>query len=245
MGSKYKYDKARPWIVEIAVPTCRLKKKVPFRLLELPAELRNRIYEYIALEYDIVLSPRANGRLATSSPLAKVSHQVREEYLGLLYVTAPTIRVPLTDWNFAHVIKFFNTLSQRELNALPTVGRPSSRCLHINVKMTSACGANPEELQRWLKRRQDPTKKGFNIDVSYSAHGKRSGPYSYFLGPGTWRPRWHTSSYPHPLSPVGKMYENMIQKLQSTLPAGRIREEVEKIAIALQNVSGPSISGRY
>ena len=208
-------------------------------ILEMPPEIRNQIYEFVALHYDVILHPRSNGKLATASPLCRVSHQVRGEYLGILYIEAPEIKACVKDFNFGHVIKFFNNLSERELNALPTINQPSLRHLQINVDLTDACGESPDELRRWLRRCQNPTKKGTTIDASYVVRGRRGGPQRYW--DGAWNYTLYTSRDPHPLSPVGKVYKGLRHSID-WLPEGRTRDEAEKIFDALGRVSGPNIT---
>lgn len=106
------------------------------RLLDLPAELRNRIYEYVAVNSGAELAPRTRGKLVTKTALGQVSKQVRNEFLAVLYVSVPTIKAHVFDFDFAHIVTFLNKLSDRELSALPTLSIPTHRklCVHIEVR---------------------------------------------------------------------------------------------------------------
>jgi len=151
-------------------------------LLQLPAELRNDIYEYIAVDACAELHPRTRGKLASRSTLCRVSKQVRDEYHAVLYMTTPYIKAHVKDFDFGHIVTFLNKLSDRELNALPTLSIPTQRKLHIHTHITEACPGNPEGLQKWLLRCQHPTKKGTRIDVDYTVEGRKSINRFWFAG---------------------------------------------------------------
>lgn len=201
----------------------------PCKLFELPAELRNKIYEYVALDSKAVLHFKRRGKLATSSALIRTARQINDEYFGMLYVTAPEIRATVKDFDFGHIITFFNTLSERELNALPTLNKPTSRKLLIRVEVTEICPAYPDSLHRWLRRCQNTTKKGTNIDVQYSLTGNRDftrgaiRPFAWGMQPQIREP----ASY----SPVGKVYDSL-QKRIDYVADKRILTEMNKIANA-------------
>ena len=58
----------------------------PFRLLELPAEIRNYIYELALVEDSpIVIDPALKKAQASQPPLIRVSRQIRQETLSLFY----------------------------------------------------------------------------------------------------------------------------------------------------------------
>ena len=66
-------------------------------LLNLPPELRNEIYSYCTHDADAKLHPRCRGKLLTTSPLSRVSRQVREEYMAVSYVSTSSIRALVKD----------------------------------------------------------------------------------------------------------------------------------------------------
>jgi len=142
--------------------------------LELPAELRNAVYEYVAIDACGALHRRTRGKLASRTALCRVSKQVRDEYHAVLYMTTPYIEAHVKDFDFGHIVTFLNKLSDRELNALPTSTIPTHRKLRVHIRITQACPHNPEGLQKWLLRRQHPTKKGTRIEVEYTTEGRKS-----------------------------------------------------------------------
>lgn len=157
----------------IAAPTDAATSEGSSRLLDLPAELRNRIYEFVALDSGAVLSPRTRGKLAPKTALCRVSKQVRDELLAVLYVSALIIKAHVFDFD-AHIVTFLNKLSERELSALPTLDNPTQRKLCVHIEVRTGCPRNPEGLRRWLFRCQHPTKKGTQIDVEYDFSVKLS-----------------------------------------------------------------------
>ena len=204
-----------------------------FPFLKLPAELRNTVYEYVVHDAGAVLRPKGYGRLASRSAICRVSRQVHDEYLSVVYVSAPEIRAYVTNFNFAHIIKFLNQLSNRELSALPTLNIPSERRLLIDIDVTETCPANPEELHRWLLRCEHPTKKGTNINASYVVRGVRVIPRihrSIFMNLTL---AFHHPPNLNPQSPVGRVHTSVTHAM-GQIPAGRLLTEMEKIRDALR-----------
>ena len=144
--------------------------KTPSNFLDLPAELRNNIYEYDIHNTKTTLPRKARGRLVSDSPSTRVSRQIREEFQGILYAAAPTIQAKVTDLNFGHMIRFFNTVSDHDLSSLPKILDRSVPVLDIQLHFTDSCSANPEGLLRWLLRSEKPSKRGTKVDTSYSSH---------------------------------------------------------------------------
>ena len=125
---------------QIHIPRCAF--------LDLPPELRNKIYEYVAIESVTVLHPCARGKLSNSSPLCRLSRQVHDEFMDMLHTAAPEIKALVKDFNFSHVIRFLHRLSDRELDTLPTLDKPSLRRFVIELEVTSSGIKNPEGLLR-------------------------------------------------------------------------------------------------
>ena len=138
-------------------------------LLSLPAELRNKVYEHVASYSDTGLRIGATV-LASSSALPEVSKQVRDEFLAQVFLTAPTIRVLVRNFDFSHIVTFFNRLSDSELRALPTTNLPTDRKMTIEITITNAIWYHTEGLFRGLRRLDHPTKKGTSVDVSHKVH---------------------------------------------------------------------------
>ena len=136
----------------------RSKQTQPFRLLDLPAELRNDIYEKIAKEETAHLNKMSRGNLGCSSALPYISRQVRDEFLVILTLVAPGITTTVSDWDFTHIVRFLNRLSDAELKAMPTVKQSSSRKMNIWLRITCHPQHNMDLLTRWLNRMTHPTK---------------------------------------------------------------------------------------
>lgn len=147
------------------------KSDKPFPLLDLPAELRNNIYEKVLENQPkVYLSKRTRGNLASQSALARVSRQVRNEFLPVMYLCAGEIIASVQNFDFRHIVTFLNRLSDKEMTAL--VETPSSRKMKIELTFTSSFRSNrfSEEfalLHRWINRLEHPTKRGTKIDATY------------------------------------------------------------------------------
>ncbi|KAK3648189.1 hypothetical protein LTR56_007601 [Elasticomyces elasticus] len=189
---------------------------VPFRFLELAAELRAAIYEYSALHSTAILRPNHGGRLLSNSPLARVSHQVRDEYAAAVYLAAPVITADIFNLNFTHLVTFINKLSDRELRVLPSLDVPSSREILVKVHLTGKTVPQLEMLNRWLLRCGHPTKKGTNIKVTYMVFGQSVFNNTYYpygeICRSSWNAAWSLAVYggmgppPHIGTPVGDVY---------------------------------------
>ena len=147
-------------------------------LLELPAELRNHVYEEVAKDSGAILHPRGGGNLVSRSNLSRVSRQVRREYQSVLTLCATPIEAVVRDFDFTHVVRFLNRLSARELDTISGVTARSQRVIVIGLRLSENCPRNPEKLHSWLLRREDLAKNGSEIDFVYkgvrppgNAHG--------------------------------------------------------------------------
>ncbi|TKA64810.1 hypothetical protein B0A55_10549 [Friedmanniomyces simplex] len=227
----------------------------PTPFLDLPAELHNSIYEYSALHYSAVLRPKARGRLLTNTPLTRVSHQIRAEYAAILFLAAPTITAHIHDLDFSHLVTFLNQLSDRELNALPSLTVPTARQILAELHITRNDSPGTDALHSWLLRCEHPTKKGTNIKMSYVVHGRHvfipsAGgtpdsrsyrlPTSLLAAGGTRGPP------PHIDTPVGDLYWSQKAALgrmeEAEMGEGRVYEELRKVVAALK-VPRPLVSG--
>ncbi|KAK1057275.1 hypothetical protein LTR74_014261 [Friedmanniomyces endolithicus] len=148
------------------------------RFPTLPAELRNAVYEYSALHCTAVLCPNARGKLLSNSPLMAVSLQVRAEFAVALHLTAPVITARVENLDFSHLVTFLNQTSDRELRALPSVTNASERRIKVELRMVGRgwvpCCLNwldLDSLHRWLLRCEHPTKRGADLEVSYTVLG--------------------------------------------------------------------------
>ncbi|KAK3110216.1 hypothetical protein LTR53_015717 [Teratosphaeriaceae sp. CCFEE 6253] len=125
--------------------------KTDISFLGLPPELRYSINEY-TMNTKAVLRPQAPGRLLGQSPLLRVSRQLREEAASVMYLMTPRITAHVKNLNFFHIVTFFNRLSERESNALPSLTALSDRKIQVKIHITDACRSNPNLLHRWLRR---------------------------------------------------------------------------------------------
>lgn len=160
----------------------KAKRVVGCPLLDLPPELRNEIYEYVAASSgDVhVLDSRRCGKLITNASLGRVSRQVRDEFMAAVCLCAPKITARVKDFDLDHVAVFFDGLSRQQLDSF-TAGRPTEgpgrrvvgaeRSLEIKLQVTGECPDQPESLQPWLVRLGDPTGRGSKIKLSYSHSG--------------------------------------------------------------------------
>ncbi|KAK4551821.1 hypothetical protein LTR86_010907 [Recurvomyces mirabilis] len=218
-----------------------------FPILDLPAELRNAIYEYAALNATAVVRSNVRGKVLSNSPLTRVSHQIREEYSSMLLLTAPTITAHVKDLDFAHIVTLLNRLSDQELRALPSTNLPSGRSIRINLHITQTCSPHSDALMRWLIRLEHPTKRGTNLNITYRAigihHSDDLDQNWTPLNPGfiAWRAtRW---AVPQEGSPVGTVYralQKMLERVEKDESAGRIKGELKKIIRALRFSAPPA-----
>ncbi|SMY20496.1 unnamed protein product [Zymoseptoria tritici ST99CH_1A5] len=147
------------------------KPRSTFPFLSLPPELRDLVYQQIAGSTPVTLpGPPRKCKLVGRSSLLSTSRQIRDEFLGVLDTHATPIMTTVVDFNFSHIIRFLDHLSDRELHALPTVDAPSSRQFCIRLVINERCPPNPEGLQAWLLRCENPDKKGSQVATKYILH---------------------------------------------------------------------------
>lgn len=118
---------------------------------DLPAELRNVVYELVTINTTLSLPARKKQqKLAPQvSGLLLASRQCRKEYLPLLYSTAP-VGVDVKDFDFGNVIRVISGLYSTELKAL----RENPK-LVIRLQTQNCTRENLNNLRRWLIRRGD------------------------------------------------------------------------------------------
>lgn len=150
----------------------------PFRLLDLAPEIRNNIYACVMeQEPQAYFKPASSSKLYCKSSLARVNRQVREEFTSLLPTTG--IVAEVKDFNFGHVITFFNKLDEVHLKALPTrenIGIRARNSMTIELTITKKSfweGKSWRDLQRWLNRLEDPAKKGGDVAITYHLNNSR------------------------------------------------------------------------
>ncbi|KAK5135227.1 hypothetical protein LTR08_005476 [Meristemomyces frigidus] len=118
---------------------------------DLPAEIRNAIYELLAVDSILTLPIRKGKQKAPlpTSGLLIASRQCRKEYLPLLYSTAPVI-VDIKDFDFSTLMRVVSSLYSTELKALKE--NPN---LIIRLQTQNCTREDSNALRRWLVRRAD------------------------------------------------------------------------------------------
>ena len=191
-----------------------------FRLFDLPAELRNLVYEKIAE------AQRARFRqkeLTDRTGILDINDRLKYEYFPILLLHAGQIEADVTNFNFQHVVTFLNRLSETEVNALPTVVRPTLRTIKISLRVSNDLAYNDKLLRRWLDRTTHPTKKGTMLDVTYD----NAANYFEISLSGVSRPiRWLSPKFSGPWSAA-------LDKYTATQSNGRAKAEAGKIKAAI------------
>jgi hypothetical protein len=189
----------------------------PFRFFDLPAELRNLVYQTIALEQKANLSARKltdRSGLLTKNAIP----QLRDEYLPTLLLYASKVEAVVTDFDFRSIVTFLNLLSNAEVDLLPSTRKSGTKKIEIRLHITHNClsHANQLLLNRWLNRAGHPTKKGTMLDISYIPFGM----YSKTSG-----------TQPHPL--IAGCIKVLDGYIQTTFNE-RAEEEAKKLKDALK-----------
>ncbi|GAB7364420.1 hypothetical protein MBLNU230_g4961t1 [Neophaeotheca triangularis] len=177
-------------------------------ILELAAELRNNIYTKVLEDHpQAFLSTGTKANLATTSRLIKVNKQIHQEFLSVLYTHAPQIIARVNNFNFTHIVTFFNRLSDIELKTIPAEKvqtyaeivaaaentdantaaarfqrrrRSRQRKMTIELCFKYNRPLNMHLLSRWLNRLAVPSKKGSNLKTSYTVKAGSKAPYKIF-----------------------------------------------------------------
>lgn len=119
---------------------------------DLPAEIRNAIYELLATSTTLSLPFQGKERSKLPpqvSGLLVASRQCRKEYLPLLLSTAP-VSVEVRDFEFTNVMRVVSGLYSTELKAL----RENPQLI-IRLRTQNCTRENLLALRRWLVRRAD------------------------------------------------------------------------------------------
>ncbi|EGP92032.1 uncharacterized protein MYCGRDRAFT_89949 [Zymoseptoria tritici IPO323] len=135
----------------------------PFRLLDLPAELRDEIYEKVAQQDPYVVLK--GSRLQVASKLCAVSRQVQGEYLAILENSA-NITTTVVRFDFRPIVRFLNRLSESYVKKLSTLRRtPVKRTINIQLELPSA---TREEIEMALWHALNPTPEKRGVDMTFS-----------------------------------------------------------------------------
>jgi len=130
-------------------------QKSGLSFFDLPAELRNEIYDLVASTTLLILPPSPTSNNKKDRPPAPVpgllltSRQTRREYLPLLYSTAP-VAVEIRDFNFLPLLNAVANLYATELKALRL--NPN---LVLKLRTQNCTKDNLAGLRRWVLSRAD------------------------------------------------------------------------------------------
>lgn len=159
-------------------------QKLSFR--DLPPEIRNLVYQYVAGDSKATLSRNtAKKDLQSSSALDRVNTQVRHEFKSLKVLTAD-VHTTVRNFNFrsvavvspmydrrsprrSHIISFLNRLSDTELQNL-CVHTPESRKIQIDLIFTRQ-GPDYGHLRGRINSAGNPTEKGADVTCQYRRGG--------------------------------------------------------------------------
>lgn len=142
--------------------------------LDLPPEIRNQIYEEVALDSEAHLPTNSPGKLINHhNSLNFVSRGLHSEYEDVLYTSTALITTLVQDFDFSHILALFDRLAEPKQKALQD-SRPQLRHLKITLKLTAACRRNLDALRAWLDRisSQDPIV----FTTTYTIHPDSVGP---------------------------------------------------------------------
>lgn len=175
-------------IVKRAAPKPKETPSRHFCFLDLPAELRNLIYEKVSHKLSLLIKlglisssqvlenePFAHlsrfttdRNLLTDCRLVSVSKQVRHEFLGMLASHAPIIRTTIRNLDFSHVVYSLNRISTAEFEKLRSGTVAGSRVMRIELGFAIPFPASwSTGLRLWLQRMDKPAKRGTGIEFEY------------------------------------------------------------------------------
>lgn len=123
--------------------------------LELPPELRNIIYEYVALDepHPIVikkkLRPKKGHHIAARSDLILVSRQISEEYTSVIQQVALwpgiNLKTRVHDLNFRHVERYLASLRSHRA-FVPE----DAKTVEVHLTIKSCSGIDSEPFASWV-----------------------------------------------------------------------------------------------
>lgn len=130
----------QPFDTSVPKPTQQCSDSRPFRFLELPSEICNHIYAYVAREvHHIGIRSRGENPLTNSSvSLGLVSKQIRTELLGVckeqnVCATAMFVSAEVVDFNFRKVLQMLKGISSSDLTTFDN----QNRFLRIRLVLTT------------------------------------------------------------------------------------------------------------
>ncbi len=145
-------------------------KQRPLTFFDLPAEIRNEIYELIANETRIFVPAPAFKKSSKALPSAPpslllVSGQTRREFLPLLLEIAP-IRCVIKDLDFSNLTRIISSLYSTELRALR-----HNPAFTILLQIEKCNRDTIASLRRWLVNRGEGLDRiAFQYGIVYTRH---------------------------------------------------------------------------
>lgn len=122
--------------------------------LELPPELRNIIYEYVAINEGGLhikrrQKPKNGQHIAALSGLTLASSQIHSEYVAVVQEVSlwpdVKLRVSVRDFDFRHLRKFISTLRKRE-----PFQPDENKIVRVNLAISACNNIDTERLANWL-----------------------------------------------------------------------------------------------
>lgn len=144
-------------------------------MLELPGELRNQIYEYVAnheryLQIKPKLRPKKKLHIAARHGLVLANRQILDEYIGIVQDVAAETDITLVarvhDFNFRHLEKYLSTIrnySPRDEN--------DGKLVHVDLIINECNHFDTESFASWVS---EDNRTGFcwtySVDDAFSGH---------------------------------------------------------------------------
>lgn len=154
----------------------------PRSFLDLPPEIRDLIYEYVALDVGIYLHPDTSGKPTSWTPISSLSHQLHDEYEDVLYTSAPVVSAYVHDFDFTHLMAFLDNLDRRSENQKLTGINHQSRELNITLILSSSSPSparkNLDKLRDWFEHfsKRSNTHYSTAFTTNYSVHASSCKP---------------------------------------------------------------------
>ncbi|KAK5168263.1 uncharacterized protein LTR77_006832 [Saxophila tyrrhenica] len=157
------------------------------KLLTLPGELRNAIYELVVQDAKATFTQDA--KLILTSPFACVNRQIRQEYLSILKTQFPVLTTDVVHFKFDHIYKYY--LEHHDIGPHAS----SATLPGVQIAMHIKPG-NPKRvrfgLDEWLGRRTGLYLGcTTSVKASYTITGDTVGAEERAASDQNGRFRWH------------------------------------------------------
>ena len=151
-------------------PSPTISRSRTLTFFDLPAEIRNAIYEDVAEETRILvpLPSKKQPKLPPPTPsLLLVSKQTTQEYLPLLLEHA-TIAFQVRDLDFHHLTRILGSLYSRELKSLRC---NSNLTIRLRLDKVDPSAKSLAALRRWLVNRASGLDRlNFGYAITWPKH---------------------------------------------------------------------------